>query len=90
MTLSPEMKPLLILARRLGHITMALSLGYLCLLCLGVALALAMPHGPGDDLLQEVEAHGWNFIPLLLTLAGMLRVCTWMIGKLPPEGGASQ
>ena len=89
MTLSPQTKSLLLFGQRLGHITMLLTLGYLCLLGLGVVLALAIPHGPGDGLLQEVKAHGWKFIPLLVTLTAMLGVCRWMLGKFPSEDDAS-
>lgn len=88
MTLSPQTKPLLIFALRLGHLTMLLTLGYLCLLGLGVMTAMAVPHLSGDHLLEEVKEHGWKFIPLLVTLAAMLGVCTWMLGKLPPEDEA--
>lgn len=89
MTLSPQTKPLLIFALRLGHLTMLLTLGYLCLLSLGVMTAMAVPHLSGDHLLEEVKEHGWKFIPLLVTLAAMLGVCRWMLGKFPPEDEAN-
>lgn len=90
MTLSPQTKPLLIFALRLGHLTMLLTLGYLCLLGLGVMTAMAVPHLSGDHLLEEVNEHGWKFIPLLVTLAAMLGVCSWMLGKFPPEEDADK
>lgn len=90
MTLSPQTKSLLIFGQRLGHITMLLTLGYLCLLGLGVMTAMAVPHLSGDHLLEEVKEHGWKFIPLLVTLAAMLGVCTWMLGKFPPEDEANE
>lgn len=86
MKLSPHTKPLLIFVQRLGRITMLLSLGYLCLLGLGVLTAMAVPNLPGDHLLEEVKEHGWKFVPLLVTLAAMLGICSWMLGKFPPEG----
>lgn len=89
MTLSPQTKPLLIFAQRLGHFTLLLSLGYLCMLGLGVVTAMAVPHRSGDHLLEEVQEHAWKFIPLLVTLAAMLGICRWMLGKFPPEDDAS-
>lgn len=90
MTLSPHTKSLLLFGQRLGHITMLLTLGYLCLLGLDVMTAMAVPHLSGDHLLEEVKEHGWKFIPLLVTLAAMLSVCTWMLGKFPPEEDADK
>lgn len=90
MTLSPQTKSLLLFGQRLGHITMLLTLGYLCLLGLGVMTAMAVPHLSGDHLLEEVKEHGWKFIPLLVTLAAMLGLCTWMLGKFPPEDEANE
>lgn len=69
---------------------MLLTLGYLCLLGLGVVGAMAVPHPSGDQLLEEVKEHGWKFIPLLVTLAAMLSVCTWMLGKIPPDEDADK
>ena len=90
MTLSPQTKSLLLFGQRLGHITMLLTLVYLCLLGMGVMTAMAVPHLSGDHLLEEVKEHGWKFIPLLVTLAAMLGVCSWMLGKFPPEEDADK
>jgi len=86
---TPQTKALLIFGQRLGHIAMLLSLGYLCLLGLGVVTAMAVPHRSGEHLLEEVKEHAWKFIPLLVTLAAMLGLCRWMLGKFPPEDDAS-
>ena len=86
---TPQTTSLLIFGQRLGHIAMLLSLGYLCLLGLGVVTAMAVPHRSGDHLLKEVKEHAWKFIPLLVTLAAMLGLCRWMLGKFPHEDGAT-
>jgi len=85
MTPAPAMKPLLQFALRLGRIMLVMSVVYLCLLAIGWAGATALPSGHGDLLLQEIDKRGWMFILMVLVLAVMERICTWMLGKFPPD-----